>query len=67
MPDFIDKSVEQQELMLAAQLANARRPTKRLTPKEACYNCDEPLVHVPNQLFCDADCAEDYEKYPTEA
>jgi hypothetical protein len=66
MPDFIDRSVEQQELLLAAQLKNARVEAPRLTPKEACHNCDEPLVHHPEQLFCDADCAHDYEKYPRE-
>lgn len=67
MPDFIDRSVEQQEFMLAAQLKNARLVTVRLEPKEACYNCAEPLVHIPNQLFCDADCADDFDKYPREA
>ncbi|KPW03212.1 MAG: hypothetical protein CMI29_07035 [Opitutae bacterium] len=67
MPDYIDKSVEQQELMLAVQLANAKVKTPRLTPKEACYNCDEPLVHEPGRLFCDKDCADDFEKYPREA
>lgn len=64
MPDFIDKSVEQQELLLAAQLANAKVSTPKLSPKEQCHNCDESLVHEPNKLFCDSDCAEDYEKYP---
>jgi len=53
--------------MLAVQLANARANTPRLTPKEACYNCDEPLVHEPHRLFCDKDCADDFEKYPREA
>lgn len=65
--DFIDRSVEQQERLLEAQLQNARVKTPRLTPKEACYNCNEPLVEIPDQLFCDADCAHDYEKYPREA
>tara|TARA_Y100000588_G_scaffold346654_1_gene394777 strand:+ start:201 stop:401 length:201 start_codon:yes stop_codon:yes gene_type:complete len=66
MPDIIDNSVAQQEMMLAVHIQNARLNTPRLTPKEACHNCDEPLDN-PEQLFCDADCAEDYEKYPREA
>jgi hypothetical protein len=67
MPDFIDRSVEQQALVLEAQLANAKAKAPRLTPKEACHNCDEPLVHEPHRLFCDKDCADDYAKYPREA
>lgn len=32
-----------------------------LRPKGVCHNCGETLTQN-NQLFCDSDCREDYEK-----
>lgn len=31
-----------------------------LKPNGVCHNCKEPVEHP--QLFCDSDCAEDYQK-----
>lgn len=45
------------EAMYKAKQAGAHD----LKPKEACHNCDEQL-ESSTQLFCDSDCAEDYQK-----
>lgn len=35
--------------------------THHLEALGRCYHCEEPLP-VPGQLFCDRDCATDYER-----
>jgi predicted nucleic acid-binding Zn ribbon protein len=62
MPDPIDYSVEQQEKMLSASIANARqtKDADRLRPNGRCYFCSEPLD--TNQVFCDIDCSTDHER-----
>jgi hypothetical protein len=54
--DEIDRQLERDEPLLAAQIA-IRKPT--LTARGSCYNCEAP---VTIGLYCDADCRVDHEK-----
>ena len=59
MADDADRAQEQIE----AELAHARSAAQtrlKLLPIGHCHNCDEPLRG--GQLFCDHECAEDFEK-----
>lgn len=59
-----EDELEQQTIDLHFQEArnNARKMLgTKLQPKNECYNCLEPLDNA-EQLFCDSDCREDYEK-----
>ena len=59
MADDADRAQEQIE----AELAHARSAAQtrlKLLPIGHCHNCDEPLRAA--QLFCDQECAEDFEK-----
>jgi len=60
MADDADRAqVEiESELEHARQAAQARF---RVLPIGHCHNCDEPLGRA-GQLFCDRDCAQDFEK-----
>lgn len=58
-----EDDLEQQTIDLHFQEAmnNVKKMGTRLNPKGECYNCEEPMEN-PNQLFCDCDCREDFEK-----
>jgi hypothetical protein len=59
MADDADRAQEQIE----AELVHARSAAQtklKLLPIGRCYNCDEALRG--RQLFCDQECAEDFEK-----
>ena len=68
MADEVDLANELAEQALQAALRQARTPN-RLLPKGKCYFCDEDLpmetnengVQVNRKLFCDVDCARDWE------
>jgi hypothetical protein len=52
------------QLEIEAELARARRAAQarlKLIPSGHCHNCDEQVKHA-GQLFCDLDCARDFEK-----
>ena len=55
MTDDADRAADYEERMRQAAIAR-RRPA--LKPCGHCYNCGESVRH----LFCDADCALDYER-----
>jgi len=61
MPDEIDAAQEEIARMQQATLERARASGASLKPCGRCYNCDEPL-RLSEQLFCDIECAEDYER-----
>lgn len=61
MADEIDAAQEEIDRLQEQGLQSARNSLGRLKPKGHCYNCDEPLK-LADQLFCDADCAHDYER-----
>lgn len=59
-----EDDLEQQTIDLHFQEAmnNAKKQLgSKLQPNGECHNCLESLDD-PTQLFCDADCREDYEK-----
>lgn len=60
MPDLVDLVNDQQQHILDLRIKNARQSQNTLRPKGRCYFCDED-VEQP-RLFCDADCASDYDK-----
>jgi hypothetical protein len=59
MADEIDQANELAELALNVALRNLSAGPK-LTPRGVCYYCEAEVA--PQQLFCDKDCADDYEK-----
>lgn len=59
MADEIDMANELAELALSHALRNLAAAPK-LAPKGVCYYCESKVSAT--QLFCDADCAGDYEK-----
>ena len=54
MPDDIDQAQAVEELLRVNAIATRRNV---LTPRGACYNCEDPTEAV----FCCVDCREDYE------
>lgn len=59
-----EDDLEQQTIDLHFQEAmnNAKKMVgNKLQPKGECFNCEEELTNT-EQLFCDADCREDYQK-----
>lgn len=60
--DQIDQANDISEAYLASAINKARNPAAalRLKPRGTCYNCMESLS-IDRQIFCDSDCAEDYE------
>lgn len=58
--DEADLAQTQQEQMMAAAIANARKVHARPSPKGFCYNCEAPFGERSAQLFCDVDCEADY-------
>lgn len=58
MTDDADRASDYEERMRAHAVAQ-RRPTLKFCG--ACYNCGA-IVPQSSMLFCDADCADDYEK-----
>lgn len=57
-----EDDLEQQTIELHFQQAmhQTKKKAVLLTPNGECYNCDESIDH--DQLFCDVDCRDDYEK-----
>lgn len=50
------------ELMIAEGRHKMKQKNPELKPMGECHNCCEPLGHK-SKLFCDRDCAIDWEKY----
>lgn len=59
MADEIDQANELADLALNIALRNMSAGQK-IAPRGTCYYCEAEVG--PKQLFCDADCAGDYEK-----
>lgn len=60
MSDILDKSARQQEVIMES-LLKVRRDVPDIVPTGKCHYCDED-IEMP-KLFCDGDCADDYDKY----
>jgi hypothetical protein len=65
MADEIDLANEQAERWLAKALAAASQNTSKMPPKGSCYYCeaefDSSDPDASRKLFCDGECAKDYE------
>jgi hypothetical protein len=61
LSDEIDAAQEEIDRLQEMGLKSARSNLVKLKPRGHCYNCDEAL-QLADQLFCDADCAHDYER-----
>jgi hypothetical protein len=59
MADDADRAQDEIEAGLA-QARTAAQPRQILIPTGHCHNCDERVR--PGQLFCDQECASDFEK-----
>ena len=60
MADDADRA----QLEIESELSHAKRAARArlsLIPSGHCHNCDEHIKHV-GQLFCDQECARDFEK-----
>jgi hypothetical protein len=57
--DEADLAFEWEQRNLAHALAEQRRRDVRLQPVGSCHNCES--TEVGDRLFCDADCAADWE------
>lgn len=58
--DVIDRASQEEENILKANIAAAKRKTFHLEPKGNCWFCDEKIEGA--KLFCDQDCSCDYER-----
>ena len=58
--DEADLAFEWEQRNLAQALAAQRSRHGRLQPKGSCHNCGN-TVAIADRLFCDADCAADWE------
>jgi hypothetical protein len=61
MADEIDAAQDEIARQQEAALSATRKRAGKLRPNGCCYNCDAVLA-TPEQLFCDRDCAHDYER-----
>ena len=61
MPDEIDLANEQAERWLNQALAN-RSQQPKLAVKGSCHYCEADFAAGDERLFCDSECAQDYEK-----
>lgn len=60
MSDILDKSTRQQEVVMKS-LLSVRKEVPDIKPTGRCHYCDEDIEEP--KLFCDGDCADDFEKY----
>ena len=58
--DVIDRASQEEENILQANIAAAKRKTVHLEPDGKCKFCDD-LVEG-KKLFCNQDCSSDYDK-----
>lgn len=59
--DDLDHAQQVSELMLNIAIQNARPNGRALRPKGRCHFC-ETSTELKDQLFCDIDCSDDWEK-----
>lgn len=66
MADEVDIANQQAARWLQQSLEAARKTSNKMAPKGACYYCDTVFTaqeaHADKKLFCDSDCAADYER-----
>lgn len=66
MADIIDEANDLAQQLIDKKIEQARKLGVKLTPKQHCYYCltkfEESEPHYAVKLFCNSDCANDYEK-----
>ena len=60
MADEADLAFDTEQQLLTQALAAQRRRSRVLQPFGACHHCGNE-DGIENRLFCDADCADDWE------
>ena len=58
--DVIDRASQEEENILKANIAAAKRKTFHLEPDGTCQFCSEKVEGA--KLFCNQDCSTDYER-----
>lgn len=58
--DILDLVSEQQDTINKMRIAEIRNRGRELEPCGECHFCESPVQG--QQLFCDADCSQDYER-----
>lgn len=61
--DIVDNTQEIEDRLLSLRVENIRKTTKNLKPISCCNWCREPFEKGSLKVFCDSDCANDYEIY----
>lgn len=61
MPGNTDRASKESEYILDRQLEESRKLVPLITHTGYCHSCEEE-VEAP-KLFCNGDCADDFEKY----
>lgn len=62
--DVIDRASQEEENILIANIAAAKRKTLHLEPTGKCHFCDE--IVEGKKLFCNQDCSSDYDREQTQ-
>ena len=65
MSDILDITDDVENRLLNLRIQAAKKYSSGLQPIHHCHWCEEPFEPNSPKLFCDADCAMDYEKYQT--
>ncbi|AUR89481.1 hypothetical protein NVP1123O_52 [Vibrio phage 1.123.O._10N.286.48.F3] len=63
MGDQLDRAQQDMDFHLGVAIKNAKSAfaNRELQVNGRCHYCDEYVEH-PSALFCDSDCAQDWEK-----
>ena len=61
MADEADLAFDSEQRHLTQALAAQRRRTQGLQPAGHCHHCGEEVPPSTGRLFCDAECAADWE------
>lgn len=61
MADEADAASDLEELARLSAIAQSRAQLsqRRIVPRGRCHACETPVT--PQQLFCDSECAQDWE------
>lgn len=63
MSDILDSTDEVEGRLLNLRIQAAQNYSSGLQPIMQCHWCEEPFEPKSQKLFCDSECAMDYDKY----
>lgn len=58
--DDADRTSDREEIEMAQALKAVSNRKREIEPNGACHFCEEAVLQ--DKLFCDSDCAQDWEK-----